>query len=184
MNPLAPFVAADHWLFHQLNAVWTSRFLDKAMPLVTDLHRQPVVIYVVFPALVGLCLWRGKARAARVMIATALLILGTDFLTHRAIKPLFHRARPENAGVQVVLREGVHHGYSFPSNHAVNTFAGAAYAGSFYPALEAPLFIAAAIVAYSRVYVGVHFPADVLFGAFLGWFLGALAAKLTKRLLN
>ena len=65
------------------------------------------------------------------------------------------------------------HGYSLPSGHAATAFAGAV-ALSYLWRRAAPLFfLLAAAIAYSRVYVGVHYPGDVLLGAAIGAAVGA-----------
>ena len=76
-------------------------------------------------------------------------------------------------------------GYSFVSNHAANHFAMAAF--FFFtsrPLLKRWAWIAftwAALVAYSQVYVGVHYPSDILVGALLGFGIGALTAAIYNK---
>jgi undecaprenyl-diphosphatase len=62
--------------------------------------------------------------------------------------------------------------YSFPSGHATVSFACAAVLALAVPRLRVPLFALAALISFSRVYVGVHYPFDVLAGAVLGLLLG------------
>ena len=171
----------DQRLFHKINAVWTHPWLDTLFPPLTDLHKAP--LFWVFST-VGLLWWlhvkRGKAL--KTIIAVALAVALTDMVSHRLIKRSFQRARPQKAGISVVLRTQPHLGYSFPSNHAANSFAAAAVLASFEPSLAVPAFLAAALVAYSRVYVGVHFPCDVLAGGLLGFLMGWLVARLFRAL--
>ena len=58
--------------------------------------------------------------------------------------------------------------YSFPSGHATVSFACATVLALAVPRLRVPLFVLAALISFSRVYVGVHYPLDVLAGAVLG----------------
>ena len=70
---------------------------------------------------------------------------------------------------------------SFPSGHAASGFAFAAGAAYAVPALGFPLNAAAAVVAYSRVHTGVHYPADVVVGAVTGAALAPLAVAARRR---
>jgi undecaprenyl-diphosphatase len=176
--------AFDHGLFHKINAVWTCGFLDSVMPVLTDFHRIPLVRYGLIPAAAAVFVWRGRERALKALAGLVVVVGTSDLLAHRVIKPLVHRARPEAAGVGPILRENLHTGFSFPSNHAMNMFALAAFLGSLYPRAAIPLFLFAAIVGYSRPYVGVHFPLDVLGGALLGALIGWAGARLFKKVVD
>lgn len=76
----------------------------------------------------------------------------------------------------------VPHDPSFPSGHATTSFAGATMLAWFAPRLAPGLFVLAAAIGFSRIYVGVHWPYDVLGGAVLGTVLG-LAAVTSLRML-
>ena len=71
---------------------------------------------------------------------------------------------------------------SFPSGHSASAAAFAVAVGDLLPAYRLPLRAAAAIVAFSRVYTGVHYPSDVLAGAAVGALLGRLASRAVLRL--
>ena len=171
----------DEKLFHIINGVWSNRFFDAVMPLVTDLHQVRFFIFILVPLVLAAWIYRQRQKAIKVLLGRVLTIALSDSISHRVIKPFFHRARPQKAGIQVVMRTHPYSGYSFPSNHAANCFAGAFFLGSIYPILRLPLLAAAFLVAYSRVYVGMHFPFDVFGGAVLGWGLGWLVAALFRK---
>jgi undecaprenyl-diphosphatase len=69
---------------------------------------------------------------------------------------------------------------SFPSGHSATAFAGATILAAFAPRLAVPLFVLAALVAWSRVYVGVHYPLDIAVGALLGVTVGAVLVYATR----
>lgn len=72
--------------------------------------------------------------------------------------------------------------HSFPSGHATVSFACATVLALAVPRLRVPLYSLAALIAFSRVYVGVHYPLDVLAGALLGVLLGVGVARALRRL--
>jgi undecaprenyl-diphosphatase len=65
--------------------------------------------------------------------------------------------------------------FSFPSGHTAAAFVMVSILGSFYPVLLLPLVILASFIGISRVYLGVHYPSDVLAGAILGIVCGGVA---------
>lgn len=91
------------------------------------------------------------------------------------VKAAVDRPRPPAAlpGLDALMGAG---GSSFPSGHAATSFAGLAVLGAAFPRLLPLLVPLAAAVAFSRVYVGVHYPTDVLAGAGVGLAVGAAAA--------
>ncbi len=166
-------IAIDSALFVVLNTRLTHPVLDSVMPFVT--HQENW-----YPVLVGLWLaliiWggrRGRMAAVALIIAIAL----TDQIACSVIKPLVGRVRPCNAltPAECRLLVGRSSAMSFPSAHAANSFAMATVASWKLRRFAPLLYFFAVLVAYSRVYVGVHYPIDVLAGAVLGALLGRLA---------
>jgi len=102
--------------------------------------------------------------------------------THFVAKPLTTRRRPAREESEELARRHVQmpRSSSFPSGHAASAFAFATGVSSTQPALSAPLRAVATLVGYSRVHTGVHYPADVLAGAFIGVSAAELARRLPK----
>jgi undecaprenyl-diphosphatase len=115
-----------------------------------------------------LALARRRAGVFAWVLATELAAdLSTDVL-----KEIFDRARPH---VHTLVAEP--HSGSFPSGHAATSFACATVLGVLAPSVRLPLFVLAAAVAFSRLYVGVHYPLDVLAGALWGLTVGFAALR-------
>jgi undecaprenyl-diphosphatase len=106
--------------------------------------------------------WRRPAIASSVFVA-----VGAADLLAATLKLLIPRARPHVAALVALP-----HDHSFPSGHAATSFAGATVIGAIAPRARVPLYVLAALVAWSRVYVGVHYPLDVAAGALLGVAVG------------
>ena len=105
----------------------------------------------------------------------------SDFISSKIIKPTIERPRPchENSTIKNVrLLVGCGGGYSFTSSHATNHFAIATFLGLVLLPLfrfSFPLFLAwAGSISYAQVYVGVHFPLDVISGGIVGFLIGYL----------
>lgn len=112
---------------------------------------------------------------ASVAVAATLVNLG--------VKPLGHRRRPDRAAEQVPVARHVRmpSSTSFPSGHSAAAFAFATGVGHVLPSAGIPLRGLAALVAYSRVHTGVHYPGDVLVGALMGTVLAQLTTHALDR---
>ncbi len=163
----------DHLLFQKINIIWTHPLADGFFGYITDLHQRKFVSLFLFPLLVLACLIKFKKRALLILVGVVSCVFLSDATSHRVFKPMFQRERPNHALEETVLRTHPHGGWSFPSTHATNFFAGATFLYLFLPQwIGLFLFLLATLVAYSRVYLGVHYPLDVTAGALLGIALG------------
>lgn len=124
-----------------------------------------------------------KTRWIGVCIGLALIIdlVCVDFL----LKPLIARARPFTLR-EVELLISAPSGFSFPSGHTASSFAAATAIAAFShkkKAAAAAAYALACLIAFSRMYLFVHYPTDILGGAILGVMFG-LAAVLAVRALR
>jgi undecaprenyl-diphosphatase len=108
------------------------------------------------------------------------IAIGLADWTATGLKALVDRPRPPERYAEPKTLVPVPHDASFPSGHAATSFAAATMISFAFPRLAPALFVLAAAVAFSRVYVGVHYPLDVLGGAVLG-VLVATALRLLAR---
>jgi len=119
------------------------------------------------------------------------LVAFCDLISSHVIKNYFDRPRPcrdsfMSGQIRFLARYCGANG-SFTSSHAVNHFAFATYVASTMKAMSKwfnLLFVWAFAIAYSQVYVGVHYPSDVLAGAFLGIVFGLMGAQISRQALS
>ena len=172
----------------QINHCWTHPALDMVMAVASS--KDFWVPFMILGALLVLIF--GGFRARMMLLAAGISIGFTDGLVVNTLKEMVGRPRPHETLVGVrtldlakarprVLAIGLPlkeeyshpgippaHGVSFPSAHAANNFAMATVVALFYRRRGWLAFLPAAIVAYSRIYVGAHWPLDVLVSCFLG----------------
>jgi undecaprenyl-diphosphatase len=157
----------DKAVFLFINITIANPVTDFIMPLVTlDLHLQ--IFYGV--CLVGL-LWKGDRRIRYALIFSIITLTLTDQIASSILKPLFERARP-CWDMDVHLLVGCGSGFSMPSSHAANLFGQAYFFKRVAPSSAKFLIPLAILVALSRVFVGVHYPSDIIIGAALGTLVG------------
>lgn len=178
----------DHRLFLFFNRDISNPFFDWLMPIITDSHTillTMLLIYVVY-------IFRAKERKSALLYVIVAILVFTisDMLCYRVLKPFFGRLRPSHA---MNFTENVHnflHGahfllgqkssYSFPSNHAANAFGQALFWTMLFPKRWFVFVPIAALIAFTRVYCGVHYPADITFGAIVGSLIGLMVFYLLK----
>jgi undecaprenyl-diphosphatase len=168
----------DQSLFIFINSTLSHPFLDWFLPAITDLHKNKLFPMVFIPLLLIFWVYKKRWAALPAIVGTVICIASIDNMTYRVLKPLFERERPPAVEKVIVLRTDRYAGYSFPSNHAANNFGMATFVSYCYPALSIPLYVIASLVSFSRVYVGVHYPLDIVGGALFGVIFGLFFFKI------
>lgn len=167
----------DEQLFQLLNGHWHNSLLDTVMPFLRNKYFwSPLYLFIIS------FLWLNYKRKGLYIILFAILtIVFSDQISSHLIKPLVGRLRPcQNIDMQAMLRLLVPcgAGKSFVSAHATNHFALAIFFAGVFRFQVRWLWVFgvfwASMIAYGQVYVGVHYPIDVFFGALLGVGIGLL----------
>lgn len=168
----------DQWLFIKINNGQSNSIFDSIMPyLRNSFYWAPLYLFVLIFATLNY-----KSRGWWWVLLFLCTISITDIISSRLIKEAFERLRPcqdpdffENVRLLVNRCSG---GYSFTSSHAANHFGMASF---FFITTRQLLrnwvwlaFLWSVAISYAQVYVGVHYPFDVLGGAMLGILAGLL----------
>jgi undecaprenyl-diphosphatase len=190
----------DKTLLLFINREWTNPFLDRLMAIFTNFDVwMPILVLAVL-----VLLWRGKFKVRSFVIVTLLTLALTDGLFTQFMKKIVNRPRPSQAlaevrevslektkpailgvwrPIQVSLSEppeGPIIGRSFPSGHAMNNSVIATLAVLFFGRLGLLYAIPAALVSYSRIYCGSHWPSDVVISIILGVGFSLVCASLAN----
>ena len=168
----------DLAIFYFFNHTISTGLLDKIFSIITDVNKW----YIAYIILVGIAIFKGGLRGKLVVISLIILIIVTDQTGYRLLKELFERVRPCNALSDAITPIGCAGGFSFPSNHALNNFAAAVFLLRLYPQYKWIFLITATLIAISRIYLGVHYPSDVLVGALIGSAFGYLFSIIALKL--
>ena len=177
----SPLPSVDVALFLLINRGSQNSFFDWFMPFMTDLKNFTYV-------LLALGIWvlvRERKEGFIFLIFAALTLAITDQFSSHLIKEWVGRIRPCAVLPDVHLLTDCNTSYSFPSSHAVNIFAAAFFLSQPFRRLTPLFYGIAAVVAYSRVYIGIHYPLDVIGGAGIGlliaWPMRRLKDRVVKR---
>ena len=170
----------DAGLYTVLNRGLHVSFLDTAMRALSMAGNGGLIWIAA-----GVCAMAFFGPQARRAGALMLLTLLFSYLVNDGLlKDFFHRSRPYEVLGGVRLLVAPLHSPSFPSGHAACAFACAHVMARKFSGLARPFYALAALMSFSRVYVGAHYPSDVLAGALLGAVCAVLALKAESVLLS
>jgi len=165
-------IKIDKKIFTFFNSSIANPIFDIFFPIITnqDIWIIPILLGIIILSIRG----GTKGRIASIVLIIGVIL--ADYSSAQIIKPYFQRLRPSHDildQIRLLVPKGGR--YGFVSSHAANMYVSATILGYFYSKQKRLFFTIAFLVAFSRVYVGVHYPADIVFGGFLGYGLGWIA---------
>jgi undecaprenyl-diphosphatase len=180
----------DLSILYFFNVTLSVPWLDSVMIYLTNLQHWMPVYILAFTFVIYKFKWKGV-----MMVVACLLLVGVaDFITNKFIKEVIARPRPcslikDPSGLYSWVRtpDGPRLGFSFPSSHAVNNFAGVVFFILLFPKKRKLLwlFVPATIVSITRIYLSLHYPSDILggmiIGAIFGWIFALIYQKTTEK---
>lgn len=176
MSIIDQLISFDRSLFFFLNGS-DSAFLDGIFMSFTKIATW----IPLFLCMLYVVIKNNNARRWLILIGlTILLIVASDQFSSGLCKPFFHRLRPSHNPAMVGVVDLVNNyksgQYSFISGHATNTFAIAIFFSLIFRNRKttAMLFSWALLSSYSRIYLGLHYPADIFSGALSGTLIGLM----------
>ena len=174
----------DKSLFRAINTGMSNELFDAVLPWLRE-GKLWAPLYLFLASF----LWVNYGRRGLIVGIGLILSVGlTDFTSGTLIKKNVQRIRPCNdpsMEMQIIERVPCGSGYSFTSNHSANHFAIASFLivlfGQTGRAFRYAAVFWAGSIAFSQVYVGVHYPLDALCGALLGTLIGSATGEWVKK---
>lgn len=152
--------------------VLKSPIMDTIMVFVSTLGDKGYIYYVIL----GLLLINKKTRKIGIVMGIAMIL--NYLICNLGLKPLIARTRPYDINTAVEILVHKPSSYSFPSGHSSQAFCVAsAFLFTKYH-YRKEMLVFAFIIAFSRLYLYVHFPTDVIAGAIVGFACGYLAYRI------
>jgi len=170
----------DTALFYLVNGQGQNFFFNWFMPFMTNLENFTYILVVLGVWI----LWRERKAGVIFLVFVGVTLTITDQFSSHLLKGWVGRIRPCHVLSGVHLLTDCNTSYSFPSSHAVNIFAAAFFLSQPLRKLSPIIYCIAALVGYSRVYIGIHYPFDVMGGAGIGLLIAWPMRWIKDRVVN
>jgi undecaprenyl-diphosphatase len=158
----------DVAVFRWVNLGWSCPFLDHFFSFITSInHFWPLIAFLFL-----YWLWKGGAKGRWLVLSLIVAVVLSDQISTNVVKPLVERARPCNALDGVLTPAGKSSAYSFTSTHATNIASSMLLLCLAFKPWTRLFILIAFLIGLSRVYLGLHYPSDILGGYALGALLG------------
>jgi membrane-associated phospholipid phosphatase len=161
-------VNLDHSIFLFINVHLANPVTNLIMPYITS----DFYLRIFYAISILLLLWKGDKEVRWLVLFSIITLACTDLITSHVLKQWFARSRPCQTLPDINLLVNCGAGLSMPSSHAANAFGQAVLFGFMFKHVRWWLLGLASIIAISRVFVGVHYPADIVVGALVGIVVG------------
>jgi len=145
------------------------------MPMYTKYDIYKKILLTIF---IAFALWWGRKKVLWEIATAATSVIFCDIICSQILKKGIARIRPCHVLDSVHVIDGCSSSFSMPSNHAANTFSAITVICLLYPKATFFLLPAGLVLAISRVYMGAHYPSDVLAGMMIGMVCGGTALYL------
>lgn len=159
-------ISWDNLFLNNIRRLRNYRLIAASVPTISksgDGYLYPVMTLV---------FWLMNRQLGAMLFSSALAAFSIELPLYKLVKHVVRRARPCNALASVESRMRLLDRFSFPSGHTAGAFLMATVVSFFYPLISAVFFTWAMLVGVSRIYLGVHYPTDVLAGMVVGIFCG------------
>jgi len=181
---LEELINFDKWIFEYLHTFARSEGLDFFMIWVSNKY-----FWIPMYALLVFLLYKNDPKHWYIVVLTVILVFATtDLIAAKLFKPFFERLRPCHNlefSLWIQLPDGCGGKYGFVSNHAANTFALSSFLWKYFEKvkwIQILLLIYVILTAYSRIYLGAHYPSDILFGWLLAFGVVQMYQFILKKL--